>query len=76
MCLSLSVRFYLFEKEREKARVHLCVQACVMGGGAEWEGRRERISSRLPTGCAVQYGAHSHDPEMVTCVETKSRPLN
>ena len=29
----------------------------------EWEG--ERISSRLPTECRAQYGAQSHDPEIM-----------
>ena len=46
------------------------------GGGAEWERERERILSRLHSWNGVWCRAQSHNPEIMTWAEIKSRTLN
>ena len=54
---------YLFERQS------------ISGGGGRGRGRG--ISScRLPAECEARHGARSHNPEIMTCFETKNRTLN
>ena len=57
---------------REREWVYMCAWAQEKGGGRG----RETISGRLPAECVALGGAPSHNPEIRTWAETKSRLLN